>query len=80
MSKYEVYDTHNEVVVSRHHNGLNAMKAAIRHSVAIQKRYGKTAYIPKQIRKNGVPIGSEEYCDLIDEIERIGFRVRGGEA
>ena len=79
MSKYDVFDTHNEVVISRHHNGINAMKGAIRHSVAIQRRYGKTSYIPKQLRKDGVPIGSDEYCDLIDEIERIGFNVRGRE-
>jgi len=81
MSYYEVWDKFNDRLISRHRNGINAMKAKIRHDFRIAAIHGKTAYIPKEIRKNGKPIESSEYCELIDELERIGFNCRplGGE-
>ena len=81
MSYYELWDTFNDRLISRHRKGLAAMKAKIRHDFRITAIHGKTAYIPKEIRKGGKPIESYEYCELIDELERIGFNCRpiGGE-
>jgi len=82
MSCYELWDKFNERPVSRHHNGLNAMKARIRHDKRIAATHGKTAYIPTEIRKNGKRIKPSEYCELLEEIERINFNCRplGGDA
>jgi hypothetical protein len=82
MSYYELWDTHNDMLISRHRKGITAMKARIRHCLRIAAIHGKTAYIPTEIRKNGKTIESSEYCELIDELERIGFNCRplGGEA
>jgi hypothetical protein len=49
------------------------MKAKVRHDHKIAALHGKTAYIPKQIRKDNAPISEEEYLELIDELNRIGF-------
>jgi hypothetical protein len=82
MSYYELWDNFNDRPISKHRDGINAMKARIRHDSRIAAIHGKTAYIPKEIRKDGKPIESSEYCELIDELERIGFNCRpsGGEA
>lgn len=82
MSYYELWDKFNDKLISRHRTGITAMKAGVRHCLRIAAVHGKKAYIPTEIRKNGKPIDSCEYCELIDEIERIGFncRPRGGEA
>ena len=82
MSYYEIWDTHNDRLISRHRKGITAMKAKIRHCLRIAATHGKTAYIPTEIRKNGKPIGSREYCELIDELKRIKFNCRplGGDA
>lgn len=82
MNYYELWDMHNDMLISRHRKGITAMKARIRHCLRIAAIHGKTSYIPTEIRKDGKPIESSEYCELIDEIERIGFNCRtiGGEA
>jgi hypothetical protein len=49
------------------------MKAKVRHDHKIAALHGETAYIPKQIRKDNAPISAEEYLELIDELNRIGF-------
>jgi uncharacterized protein (UPF0261 family) len=48
--RYEVFDKFNDRVISRHNSGIAAMKASIRHSGKIARLYGRTAYIPKEIR------------------------------
>lgn len=71
--KYSLHDTFNDCVISRHRNGLNAMKAKVRHDHKIAALHGETAYIPKQIRKDNAPISAQEFLDLLDELNRIGF-------
>ncbi len=77
-TKYTLHDTFNDVVISRHRTGLNALKAKMRHDLRVATICGKTSYIPKEIRKDGKTIGAEEYCKLLDELEEMD-QFEGGE-
>jgi len=82
MSYYELWDKSNDRLISRHRKGITAMKARIRHDKRIAAIHGKTAYIPTELRKDGKRIKPSEYCELLEEIERINFNCRplGGDA
>lgn len=61
---YELYDTFNERVISRHRTIVNAVKADIRFNRRIKKYQGQSSYIPTQILDScGNPIidGHPEY-------------------
>lgn len=73
---YEVRDTFNNCVISRHRTLLNAMKASRRHDARVARANGATAYIPKKITFNGKPVDPNEYCDAVDYLDRIGFVCR----
>ena len=73
---YEVRDTFNNCVISRHRTLLNAMKASRCHDDRVARANGATAYIPKTIMLDGKHVDPNEYCDAVDHLDRIGFGCR----
>ena len=61
MAKYQLVDTFNKVVISRH-NSLEAMvRADKRHSQMIRKANGQSSYIPTSYRNSdGTPISDDD--------------------
>lgn len=64
---YELYDTFNDRVISRHRTIKNAVRADIRFNRRIKKYHGQSSYIPTQILDScGDPIidGHSEYDQM----------------
>jgi len=61
MSKYQLFDTFNQIVISRH-NTLEAMvKADKRHARMIRRANGQSSYIPTSYRNaDGTPISDAD--------------------
>jgi len=54
---FELYDTFNDRVISRHRTIVNAVKADIQFNRRIKKYHGQSSYIPTQILdRDGTPI------------------------
>ena len=69
---YELYDTFNDRVISRHRTIKNAVRADIRLNRRIKKYHGQNSYIHTQILDHdGAPIidGHPEY-DQVWEAEK----------
>lgn len=73
---YELRDTFNDRVISRHRTLINALQASRRHDARVARANGATAYVPKAILINGKPVDPDEYCDAVDHFDRIGFVCR----
>lgn len=60
-AKYQLFDTFNKVVISRH-NSLEAMvRAHKKHARMIRKANGQSSYIPTSYRNaDGTPISDDD--------------------
>lgn len=57
---YELVDTFNDVVISRHRLLSRAYVAKMAHQRAVKRTNGASSYIPTSIYKDGVEVSDEE--------------------
>lgn len=63
---FELNDTFNNQVISRHRTMETAAKALVKHARAVKRNNGENSYIPYSLTKNGNPLEEWEELDWLD--------------